>query len=99
MNPSAFYAGAAVGGALGLALYKLAEPMPGTSLGLGQRVKLRLDGRVFLRREGPPRFKGPTVIWGFLCPEHGLVEDYLHGYYERMECHRCDYSVEFIGRL
>jgi len=98
VNPSLFVAGAAVGCGVGVFLPRFVKPLSG-ALRIDQRVRLRLEGRVFLRWEGPPRFREPTAIWGFLCLEHGLVEDYLHGYYERLDCPRCDYSTEFGLRL
>ena len=35
-------------------------------------------------------WKGPLPFYRFRCPKHGMVESYLHGYYEVLRCPECD---------
>jgi len=54
-----------------------------------QKVTLRLLGLVFTGRRTRPGWKGPLPFFAFKCPVHGLVENYPHGYAERLECPLC----------
>ena len=58
-------------------------------LSLLQRLKLQLSGYVYVgdrQREG---WKGPIPFYAFMCPIHGLVEDYPHYHSQRLECPEC----------
>lgn len=58
-------------------------------LGLWQRLKLWVTGRVYLydvKREG---WKDFLPFYAFRCPVHGLVETYPRGYAQRLECPKC----------
>jgi len=58
-------------------------------LNLLQRLKLRLSGYVYVgdrQREG---WKGPIPFYAFMCPIHGLVEDYPHYHSQWLECPEC----------
>ena len=35
-------------------------------------------------------WKGALPFYEFKCPVHGLVESYLHGFYEVLRCPQCD---------
>jgi len=58
-------------------------------LNLFQNIILKLNGRVFIENRTRPGWSGPLPFYAFKCPEHGLVEDYPHGYERRLECPKC----------
>jgi len=35
-------------------------------------------------------WKGALPFYRFRCPKHGMVESYLHGFYEVLRCPQCD---------
>jgi len=51
-----------------------------------QRLELILTGRTFVGYRNIPR---KTAFYAFKCPIHGIVEDYQHGYKERLDCPLC----------
>jgi len=54
-----------------------------------QRVSMRLTGSVYVGDRQMPGWRGPLPHYLFLCPVHGPVESYPHGYDQRLECPRC----------
>jgi len=54
-----------------------------------KRLELFLTGRVFIGHRKLPGWKGTLPFFKFRCPTHGLVEDYPHGYHERLDCPEC----------
>lgn len=58
-------------------------------LTLFQKIILKLNGRVFVGNRVKPGWRGSLPFYAFECDEHGLVEDYTHGYEERLECPKC----------
>lgn len=56
-------------------------------LTLIQQIRLLLFGKVKTRIEQGPRFNSPTPFYAFICPDHGLVENYPRGWYRRWEGH------------
>ena len=47
-----------------------------------QRIKLHLFGYTYIEHRQQPGWKGPLPFYMFRCPEHGLVVDHPHGYWE-----------------
>jgi len=54
-----------------------------------QRLTLRLRGHVFVGYRTRPGWRGALPFYAFKCPEHGLVEDYPHGYKQILDCPLC----------
>ena len=58
-------------------------------LNLWQRLKLQLSGYVYVGDRQKEGWKGPLPHYAFRCSVHGLVENYPHGYEQRLECPKC----------
>jgi len=54
-----------------------------------QRLELFLTGRAFIGYRKLPGWKAPNPFYIFRCHKHGLVEDYPHGYNDRLDCPEC----------
>lgn len=54
-----------------------------------QRLKLHLTGRVYIGHRTRPGWNGSLPFYKFKCPKHGIVEDYPHGYDDRLDCPEC----------
>ena len=54
-----------------------------------QRLEIYLTGKAYLEHRKLPGWKGSLSFYIFRCPKHGIVEDYPHGYRERLECPEC----------
>jgi len=54
-----------------------------------QRLRLRLGGVVYLEHRTRPGWSGSIPFYAKKCPEHGVFEDYPHGYGERLDCPQC----------
>ena len=53
------------------------------------RLKLQLNGYVYVGDKKRNDWKGPLPHYAFKCPKHGIVVDYPHGYNQRLECPFC----------
>ncbi|MCW4050977.1 MAG: hypothetical protein NWE89_14705 [Candidatus Bathyarchaeota archaeon] len=53
------------------------------------RLKLQLSGYVYVGDKEKEGWKKPLPHYAFNCPIHGMVEDYPHGYEQRLECPHC----------
>ena len=61
-------------------------------LTLLQRIKLRLLGYVYIGHyKLSETWRDSLPFYAFKCPKHGIVVDYPHGYYDRLDCPYCDY--------
>lgn len=60
-----------------------------SELSLIQRFRLGLIGHVYVGHRIRAGWKGSLPFFAFRCPIHGLVEDYPHGYNDRLDCSRC----------
>ena len=65
------------------------NPSEMPKLSLWQRVVLFVNGSVFLRYDGKPRFLRPAAIFLAKCKIHGYYEDYKHGHKEYFQCPKC----------
>lgn len=63
------------------------QPKP--QLSYGQRLSLKIRGRVFLRYEVRDDWIRPLPIYAANCDRHGVYEDYPHGWNEKLECPLC----------
>lgn len=54
-----------------------------------QRIELHLTGRAYIGHRKQPGWKDALPFYIFRCPKHGLVEDYTHGYNDRLDCPEC----------
>lgn len=68
----------------------------GTRLNFFQYLQLHLLGVTSTKLRSRPGWKGQLMFYAFKCPEHGIVENYLHGYSERLLCPLCEVKYENI---
>ena len=61
-------------------------------LTLVQKIILKFNRRVFIGNRMNPGWNDSLPFYAFECDEHGLVEDYPHGYERRLECPKCALS-------
>ena len=54
-----------------------------------QRLEIRLLGKAFLGYRARDGWRQSRPFYAFRCPVHGYVEDYPHGYAERLDCPLC----------
>ena len=54
-----------------------------------QRLELFLTGKAFVGYRKRPGWSKANPFYAFRCPIHGIVEDYPHGYHERLDCPLC----------
>lgn len=57
-----------------------------------QRLELFLTGRAYIGHYKHPGWRHAIPFYAFKCPKHGLVEDYPHGYNERLDCPKCSHN-------
>lgn len=53
------------------------------------RIIMTLQGYVYVGHRMRDGWRGPLPFYKFKCPVHGEVEDYPHGYAQRLECPLC----------
>lgn len=58
-------------------------------LGFLQRLKLRMNGRVYVGHRIRPGRSGSLPSYVFRCSKHGLVENHPAGYEGWLICPRC----------
>jgi len=58
-------------------------------LRLLERIKLELQGCVYVGNQSKSGWKEPIPFYLFKCPIHGYVENYAKGYEEILECPLC----------
>jgi len=61
-----------------------------TRLSLWQRIVLRINGYVFLRKEEREGWTDYLPIYLVKCDKHGYFEDYPHGHREYFICPKCE---------
>ena len=54
-----------------------------------QRLEIMLLGKAFVGYRTRDGWRQPLPFYAFSCPVHGYVEDYPHGYAERLDCPLC----------
>jgi len=54
-----------------------------------QRIEIKLLGKAFMGYRARDGWRQPLPFYAFRCPVHGYVEDYPHGYAERLDCPLC----------
>ena len=58
-------------------------------LKLLERIKLQLNGYLYLGEQTKDGWSSSLPFYLFKCPKHGLVESYAKGYDDRLECPKC----------
>ena len=58
-------------------------------LKLLERLKLRLNGYLYVGDQMKEGWKTPQSFYMFECPVHGVVKNYPKGYSQRLECPIC----------
>ena len=54
-----------------------------------QRLMLQINGDVAVGKHTRQGWSGDLTFYAFRCKKHGLVCDYLHGFYEILSCPKC----------
>jgi hypothetical protein len=57
------------------------------------RLKLQLSGHVYVGHRQHADWKEPLPHYAFNCPIHGIVEDYPHGFDQRLQCPLCRQEI------
>ena len=57
-----------------------------------QRLRLKLFQITPTEKKTRPGWKGYLQFYAFECPDHGIVEDYPHGYRQVLRCPECQAS-------
>ncbi len=70
-----------------------------SELSLIQRFRLRLLGHVYIGHRIRAGWKGSLPYFAFRCPVHGLVEDYPHGYTDRLDCPMCQREKDLLRKF
>jgi len=71
----------------------------GPRLSLYRRLALRLLGQVYIEHRIRPGWSGSLPFYAFNCPVHGVVEDYPHGYKQRLDCPICMKEEELFRNI
>ena len=58
-------------------------------LTLIQKIKLKINGRVYIEHRTRPRWNRPLPFYAFKCPVHGIVIDYTHDVDDYVSCPKC----------
>ena len=58
-------------------------------LTLIQKIKLKMNGRLYIEHRTRPSWKGSLPFYAFKCPVHGIVIDYPHGLEDDLACPIC----------
>ena len=66
-----------------------------TKLSLRQKIILAINGRVYIEHRTRPGWRGSLPFYAFICPKHGLVEDYPHGFKQLLICPLCLEEIDF----
>jgi len=54
-----------------------------------EKLKIQLQGHVYVGEEKKEGWKEPVSIYMFKCQKHGYVKSHVKGYNERLECPTC----------
>lgn len=59
-------------------------------LSIFQKFKLYITGIVYTTHRKRDGWKAELPFYAFKCPNHGLVENYPHGYRNTLTCPKCN---------
>ena len=54
-----------------------------------EKLKIQLQGHVYVGKEKKEGWKTSAPIYMFKCPKHGYVKNTVKGFIERLECPHC----------
>jgi hypothetical protein len=54
-----------------------------------KRFMIRTRGYAYVGHQRRPGWRDSLPFYAFKCPEHGIVEDYPHGYGGNLSCPIC----------
>ncbi len=66
-------------------------------LTLIQKIKLKINGRVYLEHRTKHGWRGSLPFYAFRCPIHGIVIDYPHGVDDSLSCTKC-WEEKFLNK-
>ena len=56
---------------------------------LGQRLRFQFSGYVYVGDRQHEGWTDTLPFYAFKCPVHGMVENYPHGFEQKLECPQC----------
>ena len=59
-----------------------------------ERLRIQLQGHLYLGEEKRAGWKEPIAFYLFKCPKHGYVKNYAKGHQEILECPECLEELE-----
>ena len=60
-----------------------------------EKLKIQLQGHLYVGEEKKEGWKEPSPVYMFKCPKHGYVKNRVKGYNERLECPDCLKELPF----
>lgn len=69
--------------------HKAVKEVQETEQTFSERIKMRVQGYVFVGYRTRPEWRGALPFYRFKCPVHGLVENYAQGFREILRCPEC----------
>ena len=66
------------------------EEVKETEQTFAQRIRMRLNGYIYIGHRIRPGWRAPLPFYLFKCPVHGMVQNYPMGYAEILRCPLCD---------
>ena len=63
-----------------------------------EKLKIQLQGRIYIGEEIKDGWKKPASMYMFKCPKHGYVKSNVKGYNERLECPLCLEEIKTIKK-
>jgi len=74
--------------------HKAVEEVRETEMSFAERIKMRLNGYIYIGQRTMPGWRGSLPFYTFKCPVHGWVESYPHGYDRKLICPFCQASTQ-----
>jgi hypothetical protein len=72
------------------------ESIMDSRLKLMEKIKIQLNGNLYVGNEKRDGWKEPAPFYIFKCPIHGYVKNYARGFDERLECPDCLQEVKMV---
>ena len=63
-----------------------------------EKLKIQLQGRIYVGEEIKEGWKKPASMYIFKCPKHGYVKSNVKGYNKRLECPLCLEEIKLIKK-
>jgi len=64
-----------------------------------ERLKIQLQGHIYIGNEKREGWKDSAPFYMFKCPKHGYVKNYVKGFDNRLECPKCIEEMKKAKKL